>query len=123
MIQVKRIMPPAIYRALLVQSGASSPIATVLQNTIGEIVWTRIDAGNYSGTLANAFNPQKTMVSISTVSDFGEQIFLRMQFAEVGSVDFVRIIALNLDLESPSLLNAISAQDNFRCNIEILVYP
>jgi hypothetical protein len=49
------------YVALLTQSGTSAPTATVLENTLGgTIVWTRNDVGDYTGTLAGAFSPNKT---------------------------------------------------------------
>ncbi len=49
-----------VYAALLTQSGTSAPVATVLQNTLGgTVVWTRNDAGDYTGTLAGAFTAGK----------------------------------------------------------------
>lgn len=50
-----------IYTALLTQSGTASPTATVLENTIGDIVFTRDDVGYYIGTLADAFTIGKTL--------------------------------------------------------------
>jgi len=49
------------YTALLTQSGTSAPVATVLENTIGNIVWTRYGVGNYKGTLTGAFVENKTV--------------------------------------------------------------
>ena len=40
--------------------GTAAPVATVLQNSIGTIVWTRTSLGKYVGTLANAFTANKT---------------------------------------------------------------
>lgn len=46
----------SIYRAFLTQSGTSDPIAVAVgPNTIGNIVWTRVGAGSYKGTLSGAF--------------------------------------------------------------------
>lgn len=50
------------YVAVLTQSGEDAPVATVLENTIGAIVWTRTSAGSYSGTLASAFPSGRTIV-------------------------------------------------------------
>jgi hypothetical protein len=48
--------PYKVYTALLSQSGTDAPVATVLENTLGgDIVWTRDMAGQYTGTLADAF--------------------------------------------------------------------
>lgn len=55
------LTPYLKYVALLTQSGTSAPTATVLENTLGgTIVWTRNDVGDYTGTLAGAFSPNKT---------------------------------------------------------------
>jgi hypothetical protein len=54
-----------VYSALLSQSGSnpdSHPVATVLENTIGDIVWTRDFEGGYSGTLIGAFPQAKTIL-------------------------------------------------------------
>lgn len=44
------------YIATLTQSGVADPIAMELENSLGDIVWTRTDAGaSATGTLAGAF--------------------------------------------------------------------
>lgn len=48
-----------IYRALMTQSGTSAPIANVLENTLGNIVWTYNSMGQYTGTLDGAFPENK----------------------------------------------------------------
>jgi hypothetical protein len=54
-----------VYTALLSQTGTDAPVATVLgDNTIGNIVWTRVGVGAYTGTLAGAFVSGKTYLSI-----------------------------------------------------------
>lgn len=50
-----------IYRALLTQTGTDAPVATVLENTLGDIVWTRSGVGHYIGVLAGAFTANKTI--------------------------------------------------------------
>ena len=47
--------PYKIYTALLTQVDMENPTAIVLENTIGNIKWTRDAAGEYSGTLFGAF--------------------------------------------------------------------
>lgn len=44
-----------IYRALLTQTGGNAPVATVLENTLGTIVWSYLAPGLYLGTLNGAF--------------------------------------------------------------------
>jgi len=46
----------AKYIANIFQSGTSDPSATVFENTIGDIVWTRLSTGFYAGTLSGAFS-------------------------------------------------------------------
>ena len=53
-----------VYRALLSQTGTNAPVATVLENTLGNIVWTRDSAGTYFGTLTGAFLENKTFTPI-----------------------------------------------------------
>jgi hypothetical protein len=43
------------YIATISQTGILDPTVTVLENTIGDIVWTRFAVGNYAGTLIGAF--------------------------------------------------------------------
>jgi hypothetical protein len=46
------------YIALISQTGILDPVATVLENTIGDIVWSRVAVGDYLGTLTGAFSTQ-----------------------------------------------------------------
>jgi hypothetical protein len=43
--------------------GAVAPTATVMQSTLGTIVWTRTSVGKYVGTLASAFTAAKTLIA------------------------------------------------------------
>lgn len=51
-----------VYTALLTQSSNSDPVATVLENTIGDIVWGYDSTGTYNATLLNAFPINKTFI-------------------------------------------------------------
>jgi len=51
-----------VYTALMTQEGTNAPTATILENTLGSIVWTRISSGNYRGTLADTFLIDKTFI-------------------------------------------------------------
>jgi hypothetical protein len=53
-----------IYRALLTQTGTSVPTVTVLENSIGPIVWTYGGVGSYVATLVGAFtNATSALIS------------------------------------------------------------
>ena len=49
------------YVAIMNQSGTSAPVATIVKNDIGNIVWTRNSSGIYYGTLSGAFTVNKTI--------------------------------------------------------------
>lgn len=53
-----------VYVALLTQEGAANPVATVLENTLGAIIWTRNGENDYQGVLADAFPVNKTIAFI-----------------------------------------------------------
>jgi hypothetical protein len=57
--------PYKVYTALLTQSGTDAPVATVLENTLGNIVWSYESIGSYNGTLAGAFIENKTFTIIT----------------------------------------------------------
>lgn len=54
-----------VYTALLTQSSTSAPVATILQNTIGNIVWSYGSTGNYVATLAGAFPSGKVITFLN----------------------------------------------------------
>lgn len=54
-----------VYRALLNQSRTNDPVPTILENTLGNIIWTRQNTGKYRGTLASSFPPARTYLSIA----------------------------------------------------------
>jgi hypothetical protein len=53
---------PKVYKALLTQSGTAAPVATVLQNNLGNISWSYDSVGYYIGTLDDAFVDNKTVI-------------------------------------------------------------
>ena len=107
-----------VYTALLTQTGTNDPVATVLENTIGNIVWTRIEAGFYIATLNGAFTAGKTFLdgivvygaSSATTNIVGGNL-------TVGSIDFVVMIT---KIISGSNINQDSVLNN--TPIEIRVY-
>jgi hypothetical protein len=102
-----------VYIALLNQVGIIAPVATVLQNTIGNIVWSYSSAGNYVATLAGAFPSDKVVMflnntrvnSICSIQRSNDNALL-LQIVITDSLPF---------LFADSLLNNAS--------LEIRVYP
>src|SRR3972149_6621969 len=63
------------YIAVLTQVATGAPIASILENTIGAIVFSRTGAGSYRATLSGAFVLGKTFAyGISTPSNVGFSI-------------------------------------------------
>ena len=104
-----KVSTPKVYRALLTQTGTSAPVATVIENTIGSIVWTRVNVGHYRGTLSSAFTSNKTHVLINSNED---------------SVAFVEYNANFITVKS-QLADTLALTDSLLKNsaIQILVYP
>ena len=58
-----------VYTALLTQEGTNPPTAIVLENTLGgDVVWSYIYVGAYSGTLIGAFPQDKTAMFITNTT-------------------------------------------------------
>lgn len=67
--------PYKVYTALLTQSGTNAPIATVFENTIGNIVWSYVGAGTYKATLSGAFIVNKTFLLIDHSSKDNTEVY------------------------------------------------
>jgi len=61
------IKPYKVYTALLTQSGTASPVANILENTLGEDpIWTRDSVGNfYVDSISNLFTTSKTFTIVT----------------------------------------------------------
>lgn len=104
---------PKTYKALLTQSGTSAPIAVVLENTLGDIVWTRNDTGYYFGTLLGAFTSGKTLLLIG--QNYGNDK-KEITYINLDSEDSIYIETVSNGVNSDSVLgNSVS--------ILIEVYP
>lgn len=55
-----------VYTALLTQTGTTAPVATVLENTIGDVVLEREDVGQYKAILEGAFTEGKTSATLQS---------------------------------------------------------
>jgi hypothetical protein len=65
------------YVALLNQTGTAAPTATILDNTLSEIItWSRSATGEYEGTLTGEFTDNKTFVLI-TITQSGQVLAAR----------------------------------------------
>ena len=101
--------------------GTGAPVATIMQNTIGNIVWTRTAEGSYVGTLSGAFTSNKTFLVGQTMSAQtlvgGTGNWPQAQTMVTSSVDEVKIYNFGLNLSAGNQLS-----DNMRIFLEIRIY-
>jgi hypothetical protein len=79
------------YIANISQAGTSDPTVTILENTIGDIVWTRLSNGAYIGTLMGAF-PDATKVYALI-----NQLPLGLFLSQIGWLSVNEIVIYTLD--------------------------
>jgi hypothetical protein len=109
------------YKALLSQSGASAPVATVVENTLGgTLVWTYNSTGVYIATLVGAFTENKTLISpIEAVVSAGEKTpFVRTVYWDSDSIR-IKTFKMAGDPLSETLANGLL----YLSYISIEVYP
>jgi hypothetical protein len=66
------------YIALISQTGTNDPTLSILENTIGDIVWTRAAGGVYQGYLNNAF-----------IDDFKTYVNIQQNLQNLGGVNYI----------------------------------
>lgn len=74
------------YVALISQTGTSAPSVTILENTIGDIVWTRFALGDYRGTLTGAF-PSGKVICLSNQIDMLTMTLIQRKNNDVISIN------------------------------------
>jgi hypothetical protein len=77
------VVPYKKYVALISQTGVLDPTVTVLENTIGDIVWTRFAAGDYRGTLTGAFPDQDMTYLILSNTNTGQVLIKWLSANEI----------------------------------------
>ncbi len=106
-----------IYCAILTQSGTDDPIPIVLSNTIGDVVWTREQTGNYKATLTGAFTLNKTFTLISNDGSAGSMVGANPQ----GQINYVSIKTSYYEFAEGEL-SPIYVDGINKVSIEIRVY-
>jgi hypothetical protein len=72
------VVPYKKYIANITQSGSAAPTVSILENTIGDIVWTRTSSGVYQGVLFNAFP-----------DDFKTYLTINQNLQNLGGVNYI----------------------------------
>lgn len=83
--------PYKVYTALLSQFGTDAPVAIVLENTIGTIVWTRFNEGEYRGTLIGAFTNCWTIINVNNVNNNGDFAYAKIMRQSINVVVIVTV--------------------------------
>ena len=100
-----------VYSAIINQTGTNSPTATVLENTIGQIIFSYTSNGTYTGTLMNAFPEGKTFFIATAPNSVGSSnIFY------VGRID-------NNTINLAFRKNMTAFNEIKEAMLEIRVYP
>jgi hypothetical protein len=89
------VIPYKKYVATISQTGTADPTVTVLENTIGDIVWTRTLAGRYEGTLVGAFPDQdKTYLLNSTTQtdNYIRFFWTSVDVVQIRTADFTNTL-------------------------------
>ena len=74
-----------VYRAILTQTGYDAPVATVLENTIGQVTFIYVSGGEYKFTFTGEENSYgKTLVFI-TASTVGDRLSINYPIDNTGS--------------------------------------
>lgn len=103
-----------VYTALLTQEGTNPPTAVVLENTIGNIVWTYYNTGQYFVNLNGAFPELKTALFITdTTYNTPSNAYILTN----GSGD--RVVVETYNAANTALSNDILGYTT----VEIRVYP
>lgn len=76
------------YVALITQVGTGAPTVFILENTIGDIVWTRFATGDYRGTLTGAFTDRK-VITLSNQIEALKTILIQRRDIDSVSIETI----------------------------------
>jgi hypothetical protein len=116
---IKRLVKPyKVYVALITQFDTDAPVATVLENTIGDITFFRNDVGSYAIISSSLFTTGKTFLSYNNLtSDDGVSDYKVM--LTINSSSAISISTLN---HSDTLQDGLLI-DYSPLYLEIRIYP
>ena len=103
-------LPYDNYVALISQTGTADPTAIVLENTLGDIVWTRNSIGTYYGTLTSAFPSESTFVLI--------QDGYLVNNCKAARFNDNQVLIISRDADNANPIDGINSG-----SLEIRVYP
>lgn len=97
-----------VYKAIMNQAGGAAPTVSIIENSIGNIVWTRTGVGSYTGTLTGAFPSGKVPnLTIPVAPLDGDAAFLYI--GRGGTSNTIAIVGVEV---SASGVNFPAGQQN-----------
>jgi hypothetical protein len=118
-IDANNLVPYKVYTALLTQSGKGNPpTAIVLENTIGDIVWSYDKAGLYIATLNGAFPNEDKFFTLNYKSMVDQQTYIGLKWQNANTFSVTTAFVTYTPVVGSTLQN--SMMSNYP--IEIRVY-
>lgn len=114
--------PYKIYTAIFSHFSTDAPTVEVLENTIGNIVWSRNAEGDFAGTLAGAFPANKTIAFIQPARHEHGGTTLRSATIYWNTEDNVMVLIGSMGVDVDYVYTTGSDQ-SVQLAIEIRVYP
>jgi hypothetical protein len=100
------------YVALLNQIGTDDPTVTILENTIGDILWTRSNVGQYIGTLTGAFTSGKTISpQFPSLSFEGNGTFIPISANGNPQIGWINMYCQSTDFVQIDTYDMVSTQE------------
>ena len=90
--------PYKVYTALLTQEGTDAPVATVLENTLGDIIWTRDGEGEYYAESDGLFTENKVYTSVTNIDI---TVFNAISVQSVSSIYLENVLTSNWAYTDP----------------------
>jgi len=76
-----------VYIGTITQTDTNAPIVTILNNTLGNIIWSYSSDGSYNGTLPNGFPDEtKCYFYIQPISDFSGAVSVLYRDNNVNTI-------------------------------------
>jgi hypothetical protein len=104
------IVPYKVYRALITQVDTAEPTVIVLENTLGDVTWSRVGLGIYLATSPGLFTEDKTFLLMGPLNTLNRVDY---NFYRANN-NYVYILTRANDTDSDSLLTKTA--------VEICVY-
>jgi hypothetical protein len=102
------IKPYKVYTALLTQTGINAPVATVLENTLGNVSFSYNSTGYYAIESDGLFIQDKTYFSGASSNYGSDSITLNFNYQDDSSIDLITFdVGAQISLDDALYLSPI----------------